>query len=143
MEKKTFEEISKDKAGTLYHDEIEEGVRFIVIRGPSHLCAYVGIPTTHPLAGFNYDLIPITCHGGLTFGGEGDDKYRPKGYFWYGWDYGHSGDYSFYYDKESWGCYANDKKWTVEEVVEDSWDAIYDFQRLVKLAEGIYSKAKQ
>lgn len=34
----------------------------------------------------------LRCHGGLTFGDEGDDEYRPKGWWWFGFDCAHSGD---------------------------------------------------
>lgn len=124
------------KPGTILHDTFEDGVRFVVVQSHSHLCGYLGIPLEHPLAGFDYGLLSVDCHGGLTFGSAGDDKYLPSGYFWYGWDYGHSGDASYGY---SLGL-SEEKKWLVKDVVDDSWRAKYDFGKLMKLSEEIMQK---
>ena len=136
MKELTWEQLKQEESGTILHDVFEDGVRFIVMRGPSSLCAYVGIPTEHPLAGFDYDDLVIDAHGGLTFAREGKDAW-PKGFYWYGWDYGHSGDKSFYYDDMPQLLSLGDKEWLVKDVVEDSWSAIYDFRQLLKLAEKI------
>ena len=57
-----------DEVGRIVFDKFEDGIRFIVMRGPASWCAYVGIPNDHPLAGFDYDsLADINAHGGLTF----------------------------------------------------------------------------
>lgn len=37
---KTFEEIAKLESGTILHDEFDEGIRFIINRGPAAICAY-------------------------------------------------------------------------------------------------------
>ncbi len=132
-----WEQLMAKEVGDILHDEFDEGIRFIIMRGPASLCAYVGISVDHPLAGKNYDDLPIRAHGGLTYSREGGDNY-PAGYYWYGWDYAHGGDYCFYYDKEPLaGRYSQSKdtKWLVEEVIEDSWETLYDFRKLVRLAE--------
>lgn len=135
--KMTWEQIRAKKAGTILHDVFDEGIRFIVMRGPSNLCAYVGLPLKHPLAGFHYDDVPLNAHGGLTFAGEGDTL-RPTGFFWYGWDYGHCRDRIFYADDLPASLQSDtDKKWLVEDVIEDSWETIYDFKALARLAEKI------
>ncbi|MEE9510418.1 MAG: hypothetical protein V3V81_07990 [Candidatus Bathyarchaeia archaeon] len=142
--KKSFEDIAKDEMGTIYYDKFDEGVRFIVMRGPVSLCGYVGIPAKHPLAGHNYDDLPIEAHGGLTFSqrGKGGEDHWPRGYWWYGWDYAHSGDYAFYDLKDpSWK--TDEKKWVVKEVIDDSWDALYGFKKLMRLAEEIYNKSRK
>ena len=143
----TWEEIIEKPVGEILHDEFNEGVRFIIMRGPSSLCAYVGVPTSHPLANKSYDNLPIDCHGGLTYSGEGGSgKYRPEGFFWYGWDYGHCDDYAFYYDDQRHSLpelIKNGKKWLVKDVIEDSWSAIYDFKKLIKLTEEIISFPKK
>ena len=113
-------------------------IRFIVMRGSCSLWAYVGIPNEHPLAGHSYKDLPIRAHGGLTFGSKGDGekgKYRPRGFFWYGWDYSHSGDYAFFYDKDPVFESIGDRRWLAEDVIEDSWGAIYDFKKLMRLTE--------
>ena len=125
------------KIGTIVHDVFDEGLRFIIMRGPYHWCGYVGIPEDHPLAGLSYnDINFVSAHGGLTFASEARD-FWPKGYYWYGWDYGHAGDKS-YFDIPNY--YREGKDWTIEEVIKDSWDALYDFKQLMKLAEKIKNK---
>lgn len=134
---KTWEELKAINAGTTVHDEMRDGIRFIVIRGPGSLCGYVGVPLSHPLAGHSYDDITVQAHGGLTFSNIGDGKIRPEGYWWYGWDYSHSGDDVFY------GSIIREpgaKQWLIDDVIQDSWETIYDFQRLMKLAEEIFTK---
>lgn len=140
--KGTARAIDVDEIGRIVFDKFEDGVRFIVMRGPASWCAYVGVPNDHPLAGFWYDeLASIDAHGGLTFAGYGDKKSWPNGYYWYGWDYAHLGDKSVYGHKYPVGRDPNDQDWTVDEVVKDSRSAIYNFKRLCKLAERIALKA--
>lgn len=138
---KSYEAIAKDEIGTIYHDEFDEGVRFIVMKGPASLCAYAGIPIKHPLAGHEYDDLPVEAHGGLTFSSKGDGEKWPKGYWWYGWDYAHVGDFSFYSLEYPLRTELNEKRWTVKEVIDDSWDTLYDFKKLIRLSEKIYNKS--
>lgn len=136
---KTWEEMRKDKSGTIYKDWFEDGIRCLIMRGPASLCAYLGVPETHPLADKSYDDIPLSVHGGLTFSCKGDGM-RPTGYYWYGWDYAHCNDYAFYYDEPPLANgfdHSPDKKWTVDEVEKEIKSAVYDFKMLVKLAENI------
>lgn len=121
----------------------EDGLWIIILsNGGRNFCTYIGIPVDHPLAGFDYDLLPIDCHGGLTWAAEGDGKYRPEGYYWYGWDYAHSGDYTFYGEDYRFPKRDDEKDWTLKEVKDDAWSAVYDMGKLKTLAERIYNKAK-
>jgi hypothetical protein len=130
-----WEQVTSAESGHVFYDAIEEGVRILVMRGPFHLCAYLGVPKDHPLAGFGYDDLPMQVHGGLTFGSEGKKNW-PEGWYWYGWDYGHSGDYCTYYDdKLRTSAFRDGKKWTVNEVIAEAKDACYDFRKLMLLAE--------
>ncbi len=144
---KTFEELAKDKTGTIYVDRHQEGYRFIIMRGPNSLCAYVGVPKEHPLADINYDNLPISCHGGLTFGGGGGGKgCFPENYYWYGWDYSHFNDAAFYsLDPRYAGLrdMSTNKHWTVGDVQEDVWEALTNFAALISLAEKIAAKSIQ
>ena len=146
--KKTKKMHARDfgKKNCIVSDYFDEGLRFLIINiKGSHFCAYIGVPSGHPIAGFDCDLISVDCHGGLTFGGEGGEKgtIYPKGYFFYGWDYAHYGDYNYscFKDEEIREPEANKKDWTLEEVIKDSCVAIDDFKRVIKLAEGINNKA--
>ncbi len=134
-----YEDVRQKAVGEILHDEVDEGLRFIIMRGPVSLCAYIGVPLDHPLAGHSYEDLPVRAHGGLTFASKANDRW-PEGYFWYGWDYAHSGDYCFFVDEPPIAGmfdHSADHKWTVEEVKEDSWSALYDFKRLMKLSEAI------
>ena len=139
---KTFEELSKDPVGTIYHDEFADGSRFVILRGPVSLCAYLGVPKSHPLAGFPYDDLGelVGCHGGLTFSGTGIVG-PGEVWYWYGWDYAHYLDRSFSgtslpLDME--GVH----EWTVKDVLDNAWNARSSFTVLVKLAEAIAKKEK-
>jgi hypothetical protein len=109
------------------------GMKGIVLRGAPSLCAYIGIPTWHPLAGLDYNDVPLDVHGGLTFGDRGDGEWRSAKYFWYGWDYAHSGDLCFY-DLEFSGWLRigshQEHAWTVAEVAEELHQAMLDFRWL-------------
>ncbi|OGK35114.1 hypothetical protein A3F59_02670 [Candidatus Roizmanbacteria bacterium RIFCSPHIGHO2_12_FULL_38_13] len=140
----TAKEVSE--IGRIVYDVFDEGIRFIIMRGPYHWCAYIGIPVEHPLAGMSYDDMSINAHGGLTFSAKGGGKKKneedilwPEGYWWYGWDYGHSGDYS-HFEHRPEKMMEDDKDWTIDEVIKDSMDTIYDFKKLLKLAGKIKLK---
>ena len=143
----TWEGLRQMEPGTILHDVFEDGLRFIIVRGPASLCAYIGLPKEHPLAGHSYDDLPVTAHGGLTFARLGDDKPWPKGYYWYGWDFAHSGDYCFSNDEAYIQALGHDhskeKKWLVEDVIKESWETLYDFKHLMSMAERIASRAKR
>lgn len=138
----TWEDVVAAEVGKVFHDSFENGVRFIVLRGPFHLCAYLGIPLSHPLAGFSEDDIPVDCHGGLTWSRAGSGGYLPEGFWWYGWDYGHCDDYMISESISAAYAEHNDKlqKWDVDGVLKDAWEAKYSFSKLVRLAERITAK---
>lgn len=136
----SFPDLAAYPRGHVFADRFEDGVRFLIMRGGGSLTAYLGIPSEHPLAGFQYNDLPLECHGGLTFSEAGSGKERPAGFWWYGWDYAHFGDRSFYDLKYPWE--ADAKEWTVEEVEADAKQTIEGFKALARLAERIASKAK-
>jgi len=140
---KTARDFTRDRAKNVRAaDWRQDGLWILVLsNGGRNFCAYIGIPVDHPLAGFDYELLPVTCNGGLTFAGEGDGEYRPEGYYWYGWDYAHSGDFNWWGDNEQ--PRADEKDWTLKEIKDDAWSAIYDMGKLKTLAERIYSKTKE
>lgn len=132
--------------GQVVHDSYVDGVRVLVMRGPSALCAYCGVPSKHPLAGHSYDNLAVDCHGGLTYASEGKEGSGwPEGFYWYGWDYSHSGDRSTHdykdYMLSKFPLSNDEKEWTIKEVVDEARWVAYDFARLMRLAEAIASKA--
>jgi hypothetical protein len=130
------------EVGHIFIDKWDEGLRFIVLRGPASLCAYVGVAEHHPLACVdNYDDLPVQAHGGLTYGkkGGGEKAFLPTGFMWWGWDYAHCDDATTYdYTIPQMTPRETDHKWTPEEVDRDSWSALYDFKKLLRIAERIH-----
>lgn len=117
----------------------EDGLWVIIYSlGGRNFCTYIGIPVDHPLAGFSYEDLPsIDCHGGLTYAQAGEGgKWRPEGYYWYGWDYAHAGDKTWYGDDTPKFDF-DEKDWTLKEVKDDAWSAIYDFKKLRNFAEKV------
>lgn len=137
---KTFAELAKDERGTKYEDWFEDGIRCVILRGGQSLCAYLGVPKNHPLAGRDYEKLNLDCHGGLTYSGEDKGgKYLPAGYWWYGWDYAHLGDRAMYTldYPDMMPLTSREQEWIVFEVKQDMQGAIWDFAKLMKLAEEI------
>ncbi len=133
---RTYLECSKDPLGFIYEDVKKDGIRYLILRGPGSVNAYLGIPEKHPLAGFNYDDIELSVHGGLTYGQLGKLPYWPEGWFWYGWDYAHAGDLGFYelhYHTERQT--HEETRWTPEMVHEEVMETIPQFIRLKQIAE--------
>lgn len=132
--------IEVSEVGRVVFDKFEDGIRFVVARGSASWCAYAGIPKDHPLAGFSYDdLMGVNAHGGLTYAGNGV-RGVPDGFYWYGWDYAHAGDVSVYDHEYSKDRVSEEHDWTIAEVVEDSWSALYDLKKMATLAEKIKAK---
>jgi len=144
MKEKTYEEIARDKISTVYHDKWEDGMRFVILRGPNSLCAYIGISKDHLLAGFSYDGFPVEAHGGLTYARDSLEGIKNDMEWWYGWDYGHCNDFVFYHLEDNYKEFAddNDTKWTVEMVRDDSWSTLHSMKNLAKLIQEIRDKVK-
>jgi hypothetical protein len=118
-----------------YDDKPYDDVRVLVMRGGASLCAYVGVPSRHALGGKHYDDLDLAVHGGLTYAGEGHGRW-PEGWYWYGWDYAHSGDYATYYDTT--GIFAHhqrqDHKWLPSEVIAEAQAVAVVFKALADAA---------
>lgn len=133
------------KTGYIAHDICQDGARIIVMRGPAAWCAYLGVPKDHPLAGLDYDDIPLDCHGGLTYASEGKGHW-PSDRYWYGWDYSHAGDKFGFDDPKAQAIteafpQEKEKQWTADEVKAEALQTMWDFKRLMRLAEKIIAKA--
>lgn len=139
----SLQDISPIPVGTLFKDWVEDGVRAIVLRAPWSFCAYIGVPLAHPLAGFDYNMIPVNCHGGLTYADRGGE-YLPEDWYWYGWDYSHFGDFVFY--SSAIGTVlpcTGEKLWTLGEITAEVENVLNDFIALAKLAEAVQDKIKE
>ncbi len=66
------------------------------IKNQKWRCGYVGIKKGHPLYKKSYGEIEerggTSVHGGLTFSDVGNDEFRPKDYWWIGFDCNHAND---------------------------------------------------
>lgn len=116
----------------------ENGIKFVIMSLGTHPCCYIGVNKNHELAGFHYDDIPLQVHGGLTYSDEGAGEYLPEGYYWYGWDYAHAGDYTGYdtgiIDR------SDNKRYTLEDLESDIWDATWQFSKIKSLIEKAINK---
>lgn len=131
-DKTDFEMLAELEMGTSMKEGTIEGIPFVILRGPCSLCAYLGIPPEHPLAGKNYDDINLSVHGGLTFGDFGDGEWRPKGKYWIGWDYGHWHDRCFYDLEFPMNLKLDWHEWTVDEVYAEVKEAAAELKKLVE-----------
>ena len=108
----------KDRKLEVLQDKKYKGYRYIILSLGTHPTAYIEIPKSHHLCGWDCDDIDINVHGGLTYSDHnlmGIDSEN-----WYiGWDYAHAGDYYGAY-----GFTRNDKKWTTKEIENECRRAI-------------------
>jgi hypothetical protein len=138
---KTFEECAKDEVGTVYHDFEDGDFRVLIMRGPGTVNAYVGVKPYHPLYGVKYEELPsLDVHGGLTYSNHGGGSW-PEGYWWFGWDYGHCNDKSFYYLDERVMALGLDRSghgWTPDEIKAEIPAALASFRKVNKIAYTAY-----
>jgi hypothetical protein len=133
----SWEDVVEAEPGHVFYQKYEDGIQQVILRGPFHLCAYLGIPKSHPMAGHEYDNVPIPVHGGLTFAGTMPalDTIQP-GLWWYGWDYGHCDDYSIWSTPIP-NYHQSGTKWTPAMVEQELWSPCYDLSKLMNLAVDI------
>ena len=125
----SHKELAGIEAATILEDAIHEEIRYLIMRGPASLTAYLGIPLDHPLAKVDYNDINLSVHWGLTFGSDGNG-YRPEGIYWIGWDYAHCDDISFYdYD---YGVRHESIGWTVPMVRDEIFTVIPELKKLME-----------
>lgn len=151
--------ITEFQPGELLHDFIdpETGLRFLVTRGWFSFCAYVGVQADHALAGL--EEFRFRCHWGVNYQAWGQaDSPLAAGWYWWGWDYGHAGDVVSFMqglpenisdeelahikrmedlrnDTSSRSGLPPGKNWTLEEVVEDSFDVLMELRNGLKESE--------
>jgi hypothetical protein len=84
------------------------GLPCLIVRNRlGSLCGYVAVEPGHPMHGKDYDGVPVTVHGGLTFAGSCNESGpveqsvchvpepgKPGDVFWFGFDCAHSDDVS-------------------------------------------------
>jgi hypothetical protein len=71
------------------------GLHCLIKRHPDslHLCGYVGVPSSHPAFGHDYDKLALSVHGGITHGDHIESAPMPD-LWWIGFDCAHAFDYS-------------------------------------------------
>lgn len=136
--KTTMIECLDDEPGTIYADWEDGEFRCLIMRGPAAICGYIGVKELNPLYGKDYfdPDVDIDCHGGLTYSAMGNDTFkRPSGYWWFGWDYGHWGDKSFYDYTYHLISGTNSMEWSPEYVYSEFPDVISQFKKLSRNPE--------
>lgn len=114
----------------------ERGVRVIVANAGAFPVVFVGLPESHPFFGVNHIEVnkTIKCHGWMI---NSDDHIRwlpqtsSSHKWWITWDYMAPGDF-VYCGEDAEERFKGMRKWTVEEIVQDSDLAIREFVRLAK-----------
>lgn len=61
--------------------------------GTGALCGYVGVPRSNRYYGRDYDDLHVDVHGGLTYSRDRKPGQQPNGYWWFGFDCAHAGDF--------------------------------------------------
>jgi hypothetical protein len=87
-----------------YYSYIENGFHCEIKRVGElgHLCGYVILPKGHKYYGLDYDDIPVSVHGGLTYSTLIDENWV------IGFDCAHGGDLIPYFGSSKWrGTYKN------------------------------------
>lgn len=81
-----------------------------------HLCGYVHLTPDNDYFGYEYDQIPVNCHGGLTYASEHNNEWV------IGFDCAHYGDLQpFYTDME---IYGNDGTYRDMEYLTNECESI-------------------
>lgn len=112
-----------------------KGYRYYVVNlNGRHPCAYIRVPRDEFPAGLNCDVLDryVDVHGGFTYSSS-SILYAPhsKDWWYFGWDYGHCGDYAGYYQNEPKdSCLHNTKRWTTEEIVAECEACCAELDRL-------------
>ena len=128
----TFEELVHAPKGTVYGmgtDPENSDIRWLILRGPASLCAYIGVPEGNALCHYGFGL-PLRVHGGITFAGslpshvQQDDGVQ---YYWFGWDYGHYTDQTLLPEILH---VLRGKKWSISEVRDEVDEALKEFKNL-------------
>ena len=77
--KEIFDLIKKEGDTKEWIYTCENGIQFkcYIRRVPrsGHLCGYVHLTPDNDYYGYEYDDIPVNCHGGLTYGSEHDNEW--------------------------------------------------------------------
>lgn len=107
---------------------------YVILNLGTHPTAYIGVPENSILANFDYEKMPLEVHGGLTYSKKGNDEFLKSGFYWYGWDYAHSGDYAGYYEE------SDDKRWTTKEIKDEVSDVSYQLSQIEGFADRLISK---
>ena len=107
--------------------EVYRGYEFAVMNLGTHPCCYIKLPKGHKYENIDYDNIPLSVHGGLTYGESylivavvGGKQIKDETGYWIGWDYAHYGDYLGYDSPPYFGT----RIYATEELEMDCRNAI-------------------
>lgn len=102
------------KQELVYHKKYR-GYEYFICDLGTHPTAYVKVPKNNKAFGKDYFDLDIDVHGGLTYSKNELKFYKySRKYNWFiGWDYAHIGDYVLF------ALFPNDKKYTLDEIIED------------------------
>lgn len=117
----------------------------VILQLMGHRCGYVALKPNDKYFKIDYTLIPIYCHGGLTYGEDHLYEHTDPDVYWIGWDYAHYRDgkvsisemkEAFKDDAVSLNCikeseesnpgylYSGYKSYSLQEVIDDCKDVV-------------------
>ncbi len=115
-------------------DEVMNGHRVVILNLGTHPCSYIAIPKNSHLYGMDYDKIPVSCHGGWTYGSDKLLSVPSRNCWWFGWDYAHAGDFSGYHN----GLNQDEHRWTIKELRDEAWIVSYKIMELRNFINELY-----
>lgn len=116
----------------------KENYYWLILTLGTHPTAYVGVLENHPF--FNLDCndfyekgINIDVHCGFTYSNNkiAKNPFPNKNIWWFGWDYGHYGDFVDYSALGIDFGFLNEKKWTLDEIKKEVFGVIRLFEKMV------------
>lgn len=120
---------SDDREGKILYLETCRDSAILIMSLGSHPCTYITFPGIEHIGDYSKANDLCDVHGGFTFLGSRRKISGVEG-IWLGWDYAHAGDllYSSRYDVSIPG----DHTWTLEELITEARNAIYDIRCKMK-----------
>lgn len=119
----------KDRKIELLHNDIYNGYHYYILNLGTHPTAYIEIPKKSKLFGKSYNAIydsgiDLDVNGGLTYSSSElwtSENVSITNSWFIGWDYAHCTDWYGGFDEQ---FNEGNKKWTVEEIIEECKTAI-------------------
>ena len=121
--------------------EPQTELRLAICRGPACFLAYIGVPRGHRIAGES--SLDFPCRWGVTFSGY-STPLLPANFYWWGWDYGHAGDFMEFSEipENLLPMNSTAQRISLEEVRTDAFAIFEKFKEALVLAQATVAPLK-